>query len=132
MRYLKFKADHLFTGKEILDHSFVLICDEYGVIQDILPDSGSGEGVQVLSGMLSPAFINCHCHLELSHLRGLIPEKTGLVDFVLRVVTQRNLDEAVIYNAIEKAEEEMHKNGIIAVGDICNNGYTFLQKQKLR
>ena len=34
--------------------------------------------------------------------------------------------------AIEKAEDEMLKNGIVAVGDICNNALTLPQKQKER
>ena len=35
-----------------------------------------------------------------------------------------------ILEAIEKAEQEMIENGIVAVGDICNTADTLLQKQK--
>ena len=55
-----------------------------------------------------------------------------MVDFVFKVVTQRHFDEEIIYEAITKAEDEMITNGIIAVGDICNNTQTFSQKQKQR
>jgi cytosine/adenosine deaminase-related metal-dependent hydrolase len=132
MSYLKFNADYLFTGHEMLNKDFVLITDENGVVADIISISEAGEDVQTYEGILSPAFINCHCHLELSHLKNLIPEKTGLVDFVFKVVTQRHFDEEIIFEAIAKAEDEMIDNGIIAVGDICNNKQTFLQKQKQR
>jgi len=132
MSYLKFNADYLFTGHEMLDNNFVLITDETGVVVNIISLSEAGENVQTHKGILSPAFINCHCHLELSHLKNLIPEKTDLVDFVFKVVTQRHFDEEIIFEAIAKAEDEMIKNGIIAVGDICNNTQTFLQKQKQR
>ncbi|SRR5579871_49023 len=130
MSYLKFKADHLFTGKEMLDENGVLIMDNDGFFENIIPVTEAGENVQQLRGIISPAFINCHCHLELSHLKGLIPEKTGLVDFVFKVVTQRHFEEALIFEAIEKSEKEMIDNGIIAVGDICNNTHSFFQKQK--
>jgi len=68
--------------------------------------------------------------LELSHLKNVIPEKTGLVDFVFKVVTERHFNEDDIEKAMELGEEEMIKNGIVAVGDISNNLISIKQKQK--
>ena len=132
MAYLKFKADKLFDGYRFSDDNAVLITDKEGVIEAILPIDQAGDDVQQLSGILSPGFINCHCHLELSHMKGLIPEGTGLVKFVLNVVQQRHFPEEEILQAIEKAEDEMLTNGIVAVGDICNNASTVSQKIKSR
>lgn len=132
MSYLKFKGDYLFTGYEMVGGDRVLVSDERGVIQDIIPVAEAGENVQHLKGILSPGFINCHCHLELSHLRSLIPEKTGLVDFVFNVVTSRELAEERIDDAMARAEDEMIAGGIVAVGDICNNALSLRQKQKHR
>jgi len=132
MDYRKFKADNLFTGHEMLNSDHVLIADRSGCILDIVPKAEAGENIEVLRGVISPGFINCHCHLELSHMKGLIPEKKGLVDFVFTVVTQRHFPEHEILEAIAKAENEMIDNGIVAVGDICNNTNTILQKQKER
>ena len=114
----------------MLDDNHVLICDEHGKVEDIVTLNEAGDGVLKLSGILTPGFINCHCHLELSHMRGLIPEKTGLIDFVFAVVTQRHFPEEEIVDAIVRAEQEMMANGIVAVGDICNNLHTLSQKQK--
>jgi len=130
MNYRKFQADQLFTGHELLDGSYVLITDEEGRVEDIVTDLQAGDNIQKIEGIISPGFINCHCHLELSHLRGLIPEKTGLVDFVYKVVTERHYPEEEILSAISQAENEMLQNGVVAVGDICNNSLTLLQKQK--
>jgi aminodeoxyfutalosine deaminase len=130
MSHQKFKADHLFTGNEMLNKDVVLITNETGIVENIIPVAEAGEDVQTFKGILSPGFINCHCHLELSHLKNSIPEKTGLVDFVFKVVTERHFDEEIILDSIVKAEDEMITNGIVAVGDICNNTHTFLQKQK--
>ena len=130
MSFLKYQADLLFTGKQMLSSDHVLICDDKGVVLQITTEKEAGDDVQKLNGILTPGFINCHCHLELSHLRGLIPEKTGLVDFVFAVITQRHFPEEEILEAISLAEDEMIQNGIVAVGDICNNLLTIEQKLK--
>ncbi|MEP6699836.1 MAG: amidohydrolase family protein, partial [Bacteroidota bacterium] len=132
MAYLKFKADKLFDGYRFLKDGLVLITDQDGVIKNIIPDNEAGDDVQHFNGILSPGFINCHCHLELSHMKGHIPEGTGLVNFVLNVVQQRHFPEEEILIAIERAEDEMLANGIVAVGDICNNALTIPQKRKGR
>ncbi|MGI8950959.1 MAG: amidohydrolase family protein [Chitinophagaceae bacterium] len=126
----KFQADNIFTGYEMLDKNHVLITNDEGIIIEIVNEINAGENIQTLKGLLSPGFINCHCHLELSHMKNLIPEKCGLIDFVLKVVTQRNFPEEEIIDAIAKAENEMLQNGIVAVGDICNNNFTLQQKNK--
>ncbi len=129
MNYRKFKADYLFTGKNFLDGNSVLVSDEKGKIIDILDESASGHGIEVFNGILSPGFINAHCHLELSHLKGKIPEKTGLVDFVFKVITERHFDQEEITDAIDKAEKEMLQCGIVAIGDICNNTLSLHKKR---
>ena len=130
MRFKKFSATHLFSGFEMLDKSKVLITDETGRIEDIVDVKEAGDEIMLLEGTISPGLINCHCHLELSHMKGLIPENTGLIDFVYKVVTQRHFEEEEILAAIESGEKEMLQNGIVAVGDICNNMLTAIQKEK--
>lgn len=132
MEYRKFRADQLFDGYRLLDDQHVLITTEDGTIETIALLNNAGDDIQKIDGILSPGFINCHCHLELSHLKGAIPEKTGLVDFVLDVVTKRHYPDEQVLEAIEKAEDEMLANGIVAVGDICNNALTIPQKIKGR
>ena len=130
MSYKKFSADAIFDGYQMQDQSKVLILDERNVVEAIADRIDAGDDVQQLSGILTPGFINAHCHLELSHMKGMIPEHTGLIDFVLNVMGQRHLTEEQILSAIEKADDEMYQNGIVAVGDICNNPLTIPQKIK--
>jgi len=130
MSYRKIRADKIFDGYRFVDG--VLVVTERGIIENIVKEEDAGDEVERAEGILSPGLINCHCHLELSHMKGQIPEKTGLVDFVFRVVTERHHSEEEIVNAIEAAENEMLENGIVAVGDICNNTLTVAQKQKKR
>lgn len=130
MAYRKFKADKLFTGLKLLDKGYVLITDEKGIVQDLVPAEEAGDDIQVFNGILSPGFINCHCHLELSHLKDVIPPHTGLIEFLCSVVTKRDFDREIILREIEKAEQEMYANGIVAVGDIGNTADTLAVKSQ--
>ena len=130
MPYKKLKPSFLFTGTEILHRHYVLITDENGVVENIVHEKDAGDDVQKFNGIISPGFINCHCHLELSHMKGVIPNGTGLVDFLLQVLQHRNAKEEDIYNAMHKAEQEMYDGGIVAVGDISNTIYSAAIKEK--
>jgi cytosine/adenosine deaminase-related metal-dependent hydrolase len=120
LSYRKFKANYLFTGKDLLDNNFVLITDENGIIKNILDEKEAGDDVQIFEGIISPGFINCHCHLELSHMKNVIESGTGLIDFLIKVVSKRDFLKEEIEVAAKAADEEMYKNGIVAVGDISN------------
>ena len=130
LSFLKFQADTIFTGTEALTSNQVLITDTHGKIIDIVDEQNAGDDIQKFKGTISPGFINCHCHLELSHLKNAIPEQTGIVDFILNVLQKRNASTEIIQQAIQDAENEMIENGIVAVGDICNTTDTLKQKQK--
>jgi len=130
MAYRKFKADQLFDGYRLHGNDKVLITDDSGKIESIVPVSEAGDEVQTFSGILSPGLINCHCHLELSHLKNVIPPHTGLIEFLCSVVTKRDFPHDVIDQEIIKAEKEMYDNGIVAVGDIGNTTDTAEVKSK--
>ena len=128
--YRKLTATQIFNGYEVLPEGSVLILDSAGVVVDVVGEAEAGDDVERFSGMLTPGFINCHCHLELSHMRGKVPKHTGLIDFLLKIVENRQATAAAIQLAIETAENEMIQNGIVAVGDICNTTDTVAQKKK--
>jgi len=132
MSYKKFRADQLFDGYRLLNDQRVLITTDDGVIKDIVKVDQAGDDVQQLEGILSPGLINCHCHLELSHLKNVIPPHTGLIEFLCSVVTKRGFDPEIIQEEIIKAEKEMYDNGIVAVGDIGNTDDTADVKSKSR
>jgi len=142
MAYKKFQSDQLFTGYELLDAKHVLVTHEEGQIEDIVLESDAGDDIQKFNGILCPGLINCHCHLELSHLKNVIPPGTGLIEFLCSVVTKReaspNPSEGGAYeNSVKKkrqaiidAERELYENGIVAVGDIGNTADTAEVKSK--
>jgi len=130
MPYQKFKADYIFTGTEMLHRNHVLITDEQGFVESIVETKDAGDDVQYFKGMLTPGFINCHCHLELSHMKGKIPNRTGLVSFLITVIQQRGSSPEEIFTAMRNAEQELYNSGTVAVGDICNTADTIGLKQK--
>ena len=128
--YQKFQATQLFTGTELLQDQLVLITKQDGTVEGIVGLEDAGDDIQSFEGVLSPGFINAHCHLELSHMKGMIPTETGLGEFVKQIVGLRKVPEAQIQEAIVNAEAEMIANGIVAVGDISNTTDTLAQKEK--
>ena len=130
--YQKFQATQIFTGTKLLEGPLVLITKNDGTIEAIVGVEEAGEQIQHFDGILSPGFINAHCHLELSHLKNKIGVNVGLQEFVKQIVAIRKVEEHIIADAIEKAEDEMFTNGIVAVGDICNTLDTLSVKEKHR
>jgi aminodeoxyfutalosine deaminase len=128
--YQKFQATQLFTGTELLEDQLVLITTKDGTVEGIVGIEDAGDDIQSFEGILTPGFINAHCHLELSHMKDMIPAHTGLQEFVKQIVSLRKVEPAAIEDAIVAAEKEMLANGIVAVGDISNTLDTLAQKAK--
>ncbi|TDW99470.1 amidohydrolase family protein [Dinghuibacter silviterrae] len=120
MGYWKIQADGLFDGEQI-QTGLVLVGTGDGEITALVPLEEAGEDVQRLPGILSPGFVNTHCHLELSHMAGVIPEGTGMVDFLLQVMGRRGDGALDPLEAARQADRRMYDEGIVAVGDISNN-----------
>jgi len=102
----------------------IIAIDEQGYVRGLYnPQEAQDLNIQVTAhyqGVLVPGFVNTHCHLELSHLQGKIPQQTGLFRFVSAVMKNREALAEDIVQAMATADEEMYKNGIVAVGDISN------------
>ena len=128
--YQKFQATQIFTGTELLEDQLVLITKQNGTVEGIVGLEDAGDDIQSFEGVLCPGFINAHCHLELSHMKGMIPPDTGLGEFVKQIVSLRNMDPELVQAAIAAGEAEMLANGIVAVGDISNTTDTLAQKAK--
>ncbi len=120
MAYRKIKGSNIFSGDAFLGAEKVLITKLDGTIEAIVAEKDAGDDIQVFDGIISPGFVNAHCHIELSHLKGSIPTHTGLVDFVQIVMKQRMANKEEKQAAMLQAIDELYNNGIVAVGDICN------------
>ena len=129
--YKKLNATHFFYENQLRDSvDKVLIFTEKDEFIEFVNIKEAGDDIQYFEGILSPGFVNAHCHLELSHMKGMIPAHTGLQEFVKQIVALRQVESEAIQEAIVNAEAEMMANGIVAVGDISNTLDTLTQKAK--
>jgi cytosine/adenosine deaminase-related metal-dependent hydrolase len=84
-------------------------------------DRAGGEVVELGDGVLIPALVNAHCHLELSHLAGRLPRDRGFVGWVEALVEERGRHprEAIRAHAAA-ALRSLEASGTAAIGDVSN------------
>lgn len=127
----KISATYIFPGNRPPLKNGILICDNDGTISEIQENNPAGKeqaGLEYYSGILVPGFVNAHCHLELSYMKGLIPEKTGIGNFVKNIHSLRNENTANQEELFRKTDRKMWADGMAAVGDIANSASTVSTK----
>lgn len=129
MRFIS--AEYIFPITSEPIKNGVVGLNEEGTITEVTSSEKVGYEIEKYEGIICPGFINAHCHLELSYMKGQINEHTGLTGFISEFVQKRSqLNKETVLPAIESAEKEMINNGIVAVGDISNDDSTVNQKIK--
>ena len=81
----RFSAQYIFTNTGPPLKRGIVTADDDGTITGVEDTGGNlmeKESVEFHNGIIIPGFVNCHCHLELSHMKGLIPPKNGLAEFL--------------------------------------------------
>jgi len=124
----RISAAYIFTGKNILKKGVIEI-DNKGKIINIIDTEGDikeSDSLEYYNGVIVPGFVNAHCHIELSHMKGMINNETvkGLPGFIDEIISKRNFPDN-LQEKIQKADREMQLNGIVAVGDISNTDDSF-------
>lgn len=129
-----FKADYVYPICADPIKNGIVTVDDAGKITAVIDPAASLEPPDIpfeqVSGIICPGFVNAHCHLELSHLKDKVTRRTGLVNFIIELQKSRGATGELIADAIEKADQEMYDNGIVAVGDISNTADTVALKSK--
>ena len=115
-----YQADLIFPADRAPIRGGYVRLDDGGRVVELGERVPSGVSPERLRGALVPGFVNAHCHLELSHLRGAVDTGTGLLPFLRGVVTLRAAEPSAIQEAIRRADAAMWDAGIQAVGDIAN------------
>lgn len=80
-----------------------------------------GKDIEYYKGVITPGFINAHCHLELSHLLGQIPKHITLIPFLQKIMGRKPVEKTQVEIAMQEADRQMYASGIVAVGDISNS-----------
>lgn len=121
-------AERIHDGMEWLQEGTFIAIDGKGCIQQIqteVPDAL----VDYYEGWICPGFVNVHCHLELSHMKGAIPKHRGLIPFLQSVVQKRTaFSEDEKLQTITDTINSSRTKGIVAFGDICNTADTIPAK----
>ncbi|MCF8247667.1 MAG: amidohydrolase family protein [Saprospiraceae bacterium] len=126
----KLTADIVFPVSSAPIPNGVVVVDKTGKILAIdRRENHDPATLETHRGVIVPGFVNAHCHLELSHMKGVAPTGTGLLPFLKTVVNHRNIPQEQIDDAIEQGDREMWEAGIVAVGDICNKADTAAVKR---
>jgi cytosine/adenosine deaminase-related metal-dependent hydrolase len=128
----KISATYIFPGKRPPLKNEILVCTDNGKIIELIDTGGELKeeaGLEQYSGILVPGFVNAHCHLELSHLKGKIPENNGMGGFLAAINRLRNIDLENTGAEAEKADRQLLVNGIVAVGDVSNSTLTLETKR---
>ena len=114
-------ADCLYAGQGRLIAPAWLQFNTKGILQAWGEGKPNAPADRHLQGLVFGGLVNAHCHLELSHLKGKIPEGTGMAGFVRTLQPIRaKFSEEEIMAAANEAAQRMWSLGIAAVGDICN------------
>ena len=129
MRYIT--ANQIFSGQSYLPANTVIVLNDKNIVIDLIDKKQLDIGqIEHYDGIVSPGFINTHCHLELSHLKNTISQKTGIVNFALDVIKNRhNTNNELQLEAIDNADKQMYEQGIVAVGDISNTTMSLSKKK---
>lgn len=125
----KISANYIYSPNTGFLKNAILELDEEDRVLGLKASTGREEAnTEFYNGILCPGFVNAHCHLELSHMKAKINEGLGLDRFIHSVVKNRKTEDKEILRAIENADREMQKEGIVAVGDISNKEDSFRVK----
>ncbi len=125
-----YSADYIFPiDRRPIKNGYVEVDDE-GTI--LYCDSGDRLDLKIrasaeyLKGILIPGFANAHCHVELSHMKGLFRDGTGMDGFIRQINALRltvGKEERIV--ALTEQMEQMYAAGISVMGDISNCDESF-------
>ena len=128
----RFSAQYIITNSGPLLKRSVITTEDDGTIINIENKQGTlseEHSTEFYNGIIIPGFVNCHCHLELSHMKDSILKGSGLGSFIEHVRNSRD-DKKRVYNSAVSADNHMFKEGIVLCADICNTSDTFKLKKE--
>ena len=105
--------------------------NDEGIITDIGEMVEENESTEFYNGVLAPGFVNTHCHIELSHLKGKFGRSSGMAGFIRQINRLReDATREERLKAIEAEMEQLYRSGVSAMGDISNCDESFEIKAK--
>jgi cytosine/adenosine deaminase-related metal-dependent hydrolase len=131
----RFTAQYIITNTGPMLKRAVITALDDGTITGIEETSGDlkeKHSTEFYNGIIVPGFVNCHCHLELSHLKAKISKGTGLGTFIELIKNCRADSEKAIFSSSFTADSHMFNEGIVLCADVCNSSDSFKIKNESR
>lgn len=131
----RFSSQYLITNSGPMLKRAVVTTSDDGTILNIQDTKGAlteAHSIEFHNGIIIPGFVNCHCHLELSHMKGAISPGSGLGTFIEQIINKRHSTVDRIIDTACSADNDMYKRGISLCADICNTTESFNIKNKSR
>jgi cytosine/adenosine deaminase-related metal-dependent hydrolase len=123
-----FSAQYIITNTGLPLKRALISTEDDGTIISIEKTDGDlkeKHSVEYHNGIIIPGFVNCHCHLELSHMKSTIEEGSGLGGFIIKVRNTRENNHENILKSAFIADSDMYKDGVNLCADICNTPISF-------
>jgi cytosine/adenosine deaminase-related metal-dependent hydrolase len=129
MRRIAAKYVYPLSSTEPIKNGYVELEDDGTIIACGASDSVADEA-EYYDGAIVPGFVNCHCHVELSHLHTKFVKGTGMAGFIDQINALRDWAGAEVKTRlVEEWMDVMWKRGVSAMADISNDDSSFPVKK---
>ena len=107
----------------------LVVLDDDGTVLEVRQMEHEEESTEFYDGLLVPGFVNSHCHIELSHLKGRFCKGSGMAGFIRQINSLRESspkEERI--HALSQQMDQLYESGVSAMADISNCEESFIAK----